>query len=101
MQVDDLLTRDALEIGAAKDPIKLRDYLTILAFNNAGIPRDNPLYGAAGINIKTAAGYDQLLRNLYLLDLVPAWPGTMSRTKAFITSPKRYLLDTALATRST
>ena len=95
--LDDLVTRDAASVGHAKDPTKLRAYLNVLALNNSGIPRDNTLYEAAGINAKTAASYDRLLENLYILDLVPAWPLTTNRLKALIKAPKRYLVDTALA----
>jgi predicted AAA+ superfamily ATPase len=72
--IDDLVTRDAASFGHGKDPGKLRAYLEALALNNAGIPTEASLYQAAGINAKTAAGYDRLLANLYVLDLVPAWP---------------------------
>lgn len=95
--LDDLVTRDAAAVGHAKDPAKLRAYLSVLALNNAGIPRDNTLYEAAGINAKTAAGYDRLLENLYVLDVVPAWPLTTNRLKALVKASKRYLVDTALA----
>lgn len=94
--IDDLITRDAAVVGHLKDPTKLRSYLTVLALNTAGLPTDASLYGAAGINAKTAAGYDQLLTNLYVLDLVPAWPATGNKLKALVKASKRYLLDTGL-----
>src|SRR5664279_4465733 len=90
--LDDLVTRDAALAGQAKDPAKLRRYLNVLALHNAGIPADNTLYAAAAINAKTAAGYDQLLTNLFMLDAVPAW-GT-NRLKRLVKAPKRYLVDT-------
>lgn len=93
--LDDLVTRDAALAGQAKDPAKLRRYLNVLALHNAGIPADNTLYAAAAINAKTAAGYDELLTNLFMLDAVPAW-GT-NRLKRLVKAPKRYLVDTGLA----
>ncbi len=95
--IDDLVTRDAATFGHGKDPGKLRNYLEALALNNAGIPTEASLYEAAGINARTAAGYDRLLANLYVLDLVPAWPLTANRLKALVKAPKRYLVDTGMA----
>ena len=95
--IDDLVTRDAATFGHGKDPGKLRNYLEALALNNAGIPTEASLYEAAGINAKTAAGYDRLLANLYVLDLVPAWPLTGNRLKALVKAPKRYLVDSGMA----
>lgn len=95
--LDDLVTRDAAAIGQTKDPVKLRRYLTALALHNAGLPTDAALYQAAGINAKTAAAYDQLLVNLYAVDIVPAWALTGNRLKALVKAPKGYLVDTGMA----
>ena len=94
--LDDLVTRDAALISS-KDPDKLRTYLEVLALNNAGLPDDKSLYVSAGINARTAAGYDSLLQRLYVLDSVPAWAQTGSRLTALAKRSKRYLLDTGLA----
>jgi predicted AAA+ superfamily ATPase len=93
--LDDLVTRDAAIHDSAKDPAKLRRYVSVLALNNAGIPSDASLYRAADVNAKTAAGYDQLLKNLYLLDVVPAW--VSSRLSRLVKQGKRYLVDSGLA----
>ncbi len=93
--LDDLVTRDAAIVDTMKDPAKLRRYLTVLALNNAGMPSDATLYRAAGVNAKTAAGYDQLLTNLYVLDVVPAW--TNNRLSRLVRHGKRYLVDSGLA----
>jgi predicted AAA+ superfamily ATPase len=93
--IEDLLTRDARVLDVAKDPAKLRRYLNALALNIAGMPTHATLYRAAGVNAKTAAGYDQLLRNLYVLDVVPPW--TSSRIDRLIRAGKRYVIDTGLA----
>jgi uncharacterized protein len=93
--VDDLLTRDVAALDLSKDPTKLRRYLEVLALNNAGMPTDATLYRAADVNSKTAAGYDQLLRNLYVLDVVPAW--ATNRINRLVRAGKRYMVDTGLA----
>lgn len=93
--VDDLVTRDAALFDSSKDPAKLRTYLNALAFHNAGLPTDATLYRSASVNAKTAAGYDQLLRNLYVLDVVPAW--STNRISRLVKSGKRYLIDPGVA----
>ncbi len=93
--LDDLVTRDASTFDTAKDPIKLRRYVSVLALNNAGVPSDATLYRAADVNAKTAAGYDQLLRNLYVLDVVPAW--ATNRLNRLVKQGKRYMVDSGLA----
>ncbi|MGI9018702.1 MAG: ATP-binding protein [Euzebya sp.] len=93
--VDDLVTRDAALFDSSKDPAKLRNYLHALAFHNAGLPTDATLYRSASVNARTAAGYDQLLRNLYVLDVVPAW--STNRLSRLVKSGKRYLIDPGVA----
>jgi predicted AAA+ superfamily ATPase len=93
--LDDLVTRDAAALDQHKDPAKLRRYLHVLALNNAGMPTDATLYQAAAVNAKTAASYEQLLQNLFVLEHVPAW--TSNRLSRLTKAPKRYLLDCALA----
>lgn len=93
--LDDLLTRDAAALDARKDPAKLRRYLHALALNIAGMPTDATLYQAANVDAKTAAGYEQLLENLYVLAQVPAW--SSNRLSRLTKAGKRYLIDTGLA----
>jgi predicted AAA+ superfamily ATPase len=93
--IEDLITRDVEALDVSKDPAKLRRYLHVLALHNAGMPTDATLYRAADVNAKTAAGYDQLLRNLYVLDVVPAW--ATSRINRLVRAGKRYLVDSGLA----
>lgn len=93
--VDQLITRDAELVDEGRDPERLRRYFEVLALNTAGVPDDKTLYEAAGINRKTALAYEQLLRNLLVIEAVPAW--TSNRLKRLVRSPKRYLVDPALA----
>lgn len=83
-------------LDSAKDPVKLRRYSSVLALDNAGLSSETTLYRAAGVNAKTAAGSEQLLRNLYVLDVVSAW--TSNRLHRLVKQGKRYLVDTGLAT---
>ena len=93
--IDNLVTRDAAIADTAKDPVKLRRYLSVLALNNAGLPSEATIYRAADVNAKTAAGYDRLLTNLFVLEAVPAWAN--NRLTRLVKHAKRYLIDTGLA----
>lgn len=92
--VDQLLTRDALSIDGGRDPARLGRYFAAYAINSAGLVDDKTIYDAAGINKKTAVAYEHLLRNLLVVDQLPAW--TSNRLKRLVRSSKRYLVDPAL-----
>jgi predicted AAA+ superfamily ATPase len=92
--LDQLLTRDAMNVAGPRDPAKLRRFFEAYALNTAGLVEDNTLLEAAGLNRKTAVAYEQLLVNLMIVDRVPAW--TTNRLKRLIRSPKRYVVDAAL-----
>jgi len=93
--VEHLLTRDAEQVEGGRDPVRLRRYLEAFALNTAGIVEDQTLFEAAGINRKTALAYERLLRNLLVVEAVPAW--TSNRLKRLVLSPKRYVVDPGLA----
>jgi predicted AAA+ superfamily ATPase len=57
---------------------------------------DKSLYDSAGIDRKTFLAYEQLLQNLLVLDVMPAW--STNRLARLARSPKRYLVDPSLAT---
>jgi predicted AAA+ superfamily ATPase len=92
--VDQILTRDAMQIDFSRDPARLRRYFEAYALNSAGLVHDKSLSEAAGINQKTAAAYERLLVNLLVVEVVPSW--TSNRLKRLVLSPKRYLVDPAL-----
>jgi predicted AAA+ superfamily ATPase len=94
--VDQLVTRDAQDVEARRDPVRLRRYLEALAINSAGIVDDVTLYESAGVNKLTARAYDQLLQNLLVIDKIPSW--TSNRLKRMVLAPKRYLVDPGLFT---
>ena len=93
--LEDLVTRDVESMGTARDPIRLRRYVTTLVLNLAGQPTDASLFRDAEIDAKTASAYDRALTNLAVLDIVPAW--TSNRLKRLTKAGKRYLVDAALA----
>lgn len=92
--VDQLLTRDIDEIHGRRDPARLRRYVEAYAINTAGVVDEKSLYGAAGIDRKTALAYESLLTNLLVVQAMPAW--TSNRLKRLVLSPKRYFVDPAL-----
>ncbi|MDQ2796732.1 MAG: DUF4143 domain-containing protein, partial [Actinomycetota bacterium] len=94
--VDQLITRDAPAVGGARDPDRLRRYLEALAVNTAGVIEAKTLYEAAGIDRKTAVAYEQLLKNLLVLEALPGWQS--NRLSRLTQLPKRYLVDPAIVT---
>jgi hypothetical protein len=91
--LDQLLTRDAVQVSPGRDPRRLGRYFEALSLETAGVTGDKTLFESAGINRKTAAAYEQLLQNLLVVEAVPAW--TSNRIKRLVRSPKRYVVDPA------
>ncbi len=94
--VDQLITRDAPAVAGARDPNRVRRYVEALAVNSAGVVEDKTLYEAVGIDRKTAVAYDQLLRNLLVLDALPGWES--NRLSRLTRLAKRYLVEPAMIT---
>jgi uncharacterized protein len=92
--VDQLVGRDLDVAGSARDPVRLRRYLRVVATNTAGNPLHKTLYEAAEITRTTATAYDSALQGLMIVDHVPAWTG--SRLGRLASTPKRYITDTGL-----
>jgi len=97
--VEQLITRDALELEESRDPARLRKYFEAYALNTAGIVEDRTLFEAAGINRKTAAAYEQLLTNLLVVEALPAW--SSNRLKRLTGRPKRHLVEVGMLTGAT
>lgn len=93
--VDQLITRDLVQFAGGRDPERVRRYFETLAVNTAGIVADKTLYDAAGIDRKTAAAYDGFLRDLFVIEDLPAW--SSNRLKRMTRAPKRYVSDSGLA----
>ena len=93
--VDHLITRDAAQLEGGRDPVRLRRFFEAYALNTAGIIEEKTLLEAAGINRKTAQAYERLLGNLFVVESLPAWAS--NRLKRLVLTPKRHLVDPALA----
>jgi hypothetical protein len=93
--VDQLLTRDVEQVDAGRDPARLRRYFEGYALNTAGVVEDKAIYDSARIDRKTAVAYEALLTNLLVVEALPAW--TTNRLKRLVLSPKRHVVDAALA----
>ena len=92
--LEQILTRDALELRGLRDPERLRRYFEAYALNSAGVFEDRMLHEAAAMDRKTALAYEQLLVNLMVVERLPPW--TSNRLKRLVRSPKRYVVDPAL-----
>jgi uncharacterized protein len=93
--LDQLLTRDVAQVDVGRDPARLRRYFEAYALNTAGVVEDKAIYDTAGIDRKTAVAYEALLTNLLVVESLPAW--TTNRLKRLVMSPKRHVIDAALA----
>ena len=89
-----LFTRDTAASNVGRDPARLRRYFEAYALNTAGVTAEKTLFESAGINRKTAEAYESLLRNVFVIDSVPAWSN--NRLKRLVRSPKRYVSDSGL-----
>lgn len=87
---------EELEPGTKpRDRLKLEKYFDAVALNSAGVLDHRTIYEAAEIAKATGEAYESLLRDLLLLDLVPAWRS--NELKQLTERPKRYLVDSGLA----
>src|SRR6266516_1499698 len=93
--LEQLFRRDAEQLGGPRDPDRLRRYFEALAANTGGVVSEKTLYEGADINRKTAVAYEQLLKNLYVLQTLPSW--WSNPLKRLGRTPKRHLVEPALA----
>lgn len=93
--IDQLLTRDAASVGEQRDPHVLRRYFEAFCLNTAGVVDQTTIAESAGVNRKSGDAYEGLLRDLLVVDSVPAW--WTNRLKCLARSPKRYIVDPSLA----
>lgn len=92
--VTQIIARDPAGVVGARDPARLLRYLEAYALNSAGVTEAKTIYQAAGVDRKTAASYEQVLENVFLVESAPAW--RTNRLKRLSLAPKRYVLDTGL-----
>lgn len=92
--LEQLVTRDATELGESRDPERLRRFLSAQALNSAGTVSEQTLLEATGLNRKTAHAYEHLLTDLFVLDALPPW--FSNRLSRLSKMPKRFIADTGL-----
>lgn len=90
-----LAGRDLPDIAAVRDPQKVVATLTALALSTAGTPAKTTLAQAVGVDHRTLDRYIDLLTEVGVVDVLPAWGG--SRLANLGKSPKMHLTDTGLA----
>lgn len=82
--------------GRRKDSRRFATYLESCALNTAGIVSQTDLSRQAGVNARTAAGYDEALHSLGIVDSLPAW-GSNRRNRLYAERAKRHFEDAGLA----
>lgn len=92
--VDQLVTRDVEDVDGGRDPDRLRRYLEAYTLNTAGQAEHKRIFDAASITARTAGAYEQLLKNLLIVESLPAW--ATNRLKRLVRGPKRYLVEPSL-----
>jgi predicted AAA+ superfamily ATPase len=92
--VAQIITRDPTGTVGARDPLRLSRYLEAYALNSAGTAEAKSIYEAAGIDRGTAASYERVLENVFVVESLPAW--RTNRLKRLAVAPKRYVLDAGL-----
>ena len=93
--VEQLLVRDISELGEGVDPIRLRQYVDVLAVNTAGVLAQSALAQSASITVKTSERYDQLLAEVGIIDNPQPWG--RNRLARIEKRPKRIIVDSGLA----
>ncbi len=91
---DQIALRDARTHGTEPDAYRLQRYLEAYAINSGRVVQHKTVYDAAGISRKTALAYDALLRDLMVVNELPAW--ATNRLKRLTRTPKRYMVDSGL-----
>jgi predicted AAA+ superfamily ATPase len=93
--VDQVVTRDAPDVGGVRSPERLMALLRAVALSTAGTPSETSLAQASGLNVRTVRAYLDLLEDLRIVERMPAWHS--SRFTRLVKSPKLYLIDPGLA----
>lgn len=92
--VDQIITRDPTGTVGARNPGQLLRYLEAYTLHSAGIVQAKSIYETAGIDKRTAASYEGVLENVFVVESLPAW--RTNRIKRLTQMPKRYVLDAGL-----
>ncbi|MBM7516243.1 ATP-binding protein [Nocardioides nitrophenolicus] len=92
-----IVQRDARELVRLPEPERLASLLRLIAANQSGELVKARLAEAAGLPATSIAAYVDLLRTLYLVDLLPPWTPNLTRRE--IGKPKSIVADPGLALR--
>lgn len=93
--VDQLVHRDAVQVGAIRVPERLMATLRAVVACTAGTPADTTLAEAAGVDVRTVRGYLDLLEDLRVIVRLPAWHS--NRLSRLVKSPKLHVADPGIA----
>lgn len=88
------LERDIPQFGPRIAAEILRRFWVMLAHNQGGVLNTAQLARNLGVDVKTAAGYIDLLVDLLLVRRLPAWHANIG--KRLVKSPKVYVRDSGL-----
>lgn len=97
--IDRILTRDAVSLPSGGRASRIRTVLGLLAANQAGELVKSRVAEQARIPANSIDAYLDVLRSVYLVDLLPPW--TPNLTKREVGRPKAFVTDPALALRLT
>lgn len=89
-----VLQKDILDLSKIENITQIPHLLMLLASRAGGLLNIEELARTVKLTGMTLNRYLDLLRTLFLVYVVPAWSGNLS--KRLVKSPKIYLIDTAL-----
>ena len=93
--VTSLIQRDIQELGNIRRLGDIPDFLLMLANHSAQLLNVSSLARNLQMHRKTVNDYLELLRQIFLVDLLPPW--YTNRNKRQVKTPKLHLIDTGLA----
>lgn len=91
---DQIYSRDVVPDSRDRNPDRVRRFVHAFILNSASTVELTKLTQAAELARNTAQEYEQLLKNLFLVEAVPAW--TQHRLKRLTKAPKRVMSDSGL-----
>lgn len=89
-----VLQKDILDLSRIENVNQIPNLLMLLASRVGGLLNTEELARTVKLSAVTLQRYVELLRTLFLVQLIPAWSGNLG--KRLVKSPKIYLSDTAL-----
>ncbi|MDR2567549.1 MAG: DUF4143 domain-containing protein, partial [Bifidobacteriaceae bacterium] len=93
--LEQVVNRDSQLAAVGIDAARFDRYLSAVGLHSACVTSDQSLCRMAGISAATGAGYERLLERLHLVAAIQPW--SSSRVKRLVKTPKRLLVDAALA----